>query len=88
MTEAEIRENMKRRVRYGAEFLDRTRPNWYKVINLPSLDMNFENSCIAGQLEMDSLVYDDSYGFDSTNEEEDELKHNNYEFDGRRTVGR
>jgi hypothetical protein len=34
----------------GAALMDRTHPNWFRKIDLPSLDMNSCMDCIVGQM--------------------------------------
>lgn len=36
-------------VKRGAQFLDETEPNWYRIINVGTLEMSHTTSCVVGQ---------------------------------------
>lgn len=48
--------NIQMRVAQGATLLDRKNPDWFRQINVKTLDLNSTRNCVLGQLYGDFLV--------------------------------
>lgn len=43
------RDDLTAQVKRGARLLDKEKPKWFWLIDLPTLDMNAPNACVLGQ---------------------------------------
>ena len=57
--------SLRDRAAAGAAFLDRVKPDWFKRVNLDTLDLSCDDTCVLGQLHGDYLRGMDKYGLDN-----------------------